>query len=274
MKAIKRALLLISMMLGVGALAHAQQQQWAAGYVDWSFPQAQPAEGIAQRVWIPQPAVASFFTVNFDFVGAQGGYIGLQSGEGGAGNVRFSLWNTTVARGEACRPFDGEGEGMTCVLPVAIQRDGLYRVRVVRGAADAQGQWWIGWLDEPNSASRQIGAIRTPRRQSEIAAEGIHNFAEFWGGAVRACRDVPLSAAAFAAPRLTLAGGEESAGAMANGTRPEENRCVTGRERLGAAVTHAPLVLQGAPAMIITLGGAPEDNAALTRRLAAEAPSR
>lgn len=273
MTAIRHALWLIALAFGVSAPAHAQQQQWAAAYVDWSFPQAQSGEGIAQAIWVPQPAVASFFTLNFEFVGAQGGYIGLQSDESGAGNVRFSLWSTTAAQGEACRPFDGEGEGMTCVLPVAIDRDGVYRVRVARGASDAQGQWWTGWLDEPNGASRQIGAIRTPRQQTEIAADGVHDFAEFWGDAIGACRDAPLSAAAFAAPRLVHAGGEVSAGSSPNGTRPAENRCLTGRERLGAVVTHAPLVLNGAQAMLITLGGAPEDNVSLARRLPAQAPS-
>jgi hypothetical protein len=265
---------LLAVTMASGAAAQARQQKWAAAYVEWSFDGVESGQAVAQDLWIPQPAVASFFTLNFDFVTGDGGYIGLQSDENGAGNVRFSLWNTTVARGDSCRPFDGEGEGMTCTTPVTIVRDGVYRVRVTRGDADSQGQWWIGWLQAPNGTQTRIGAIRTPPEHTAIAAAGMHDFSEFWGEAVAACRDAPLSAAAFAAPRLVTADNKLAIGTRPNGTRPSENRCLKGGERQGAAVTHQPLTMKGAAAMLITLGGAPAANQALARRLATEAPSR
>jgi hypothetical protein len=276
MNSITSFLSLAVMAVGVAlaAPAHAQQQQWAAAYVDWTFAVNPEGIGVAQDMWVPQAATASFFTLNFDFVTGQGGYIGLQSDETGLGNVRFSLWNTTVARGEACRPFDGEGEGMTCVLPLPIDPDRVYRVRVTRGEADAGGQWWIGWVQEQGGGERQIGAILVPSQHRSITTEGLHNFSEFWGDAVAACRDAPLSAAAFAAPSLAISAESAAVGAKPNGTRPVENRCETGREKRGAAVTHTPLTLRGAPAMLMTLGGALEANRALARAVAAKAPGR
>jgi hypothetical protein len=254
--------------------AYAQQQRWAAAYVDWLLPEGNSGSGVSQEIWVPQAARASFFTLNFDFVTGQGGYIGLQSDESGAGNVRFSLWNTTEARGEACRPFDGEGEGMTCVLPLTIDPEGVYRVQVSRDVSDGQGQWWVGWIETPDGARRQIGAIRTPRRHQEIASAGLHNFSEYWGDAVAACRDVPLSAAVFGAPSLAVGPDRIVAGGQPNGTRPEENVCASGRERLGAVVTHVPMTLQRAPAMALALGGAPEANLALARGVAGRPPVR
>jgi len=265
---------LLTLCIAGPGLAHAQQQKWAAAYVDWTFPDATAGVGVAQDIWVPQAATASFFTLNFDFVTGQGGYIGVQSDESGAANVRFSLWNTTVARGEACRPFDGEGEGMTCVLPVTLDPAGVYRVRVTREDADLDGQWWSGWIQQTDGAMRRIGAMRVPRQHREIAGDGLHNFSEFWGDAVAACRSAPLSAAVFAAP-IVLTGAENVVpGAQPNGSRPAENRCATGRERLGAVVRHTAMTLFDAPAMMVTLGGAPEANRALALSLTANGPVR
>jgi hypothetical protein len=258
----------------VVAPAHAQQQKWAAAYVDWAFPDAATGVEIAQDIWAPQAARASFFTLNFDFTTGQGGYIGLQSDESGAGNARFSLWNTSTARGNACRPFDGEGEGMTCATPMTIDAKKLYRVRVVRGEVDVEGQWWMGYVLEADGAAREIGAIRTPHRHRAIASAGLHNFSEYWGNALTACRETPLSVAAFAAPILKDENGAAVTGVEPNGTRPKENRCVNGRERIGAAVTHAPLTLRGASAMLLALGGGPDENRALALRLSVEGPER
>jgi hypothetical protein len=276
MKAIRNLAWLAAVALGfvAAAPAQAQQQQWAAAYVNWAFPNSPATSTVAQDMQIPQAARASFFTLNLDFTTGEGGYIGLQSDETGAGSVRFSLWNTAVARGDACRTFDGEGEGMTCVLPVSIDPNVVYRVGITRDTADTAGQWWVGWIESPDRARRQIGAIRVPRQHREIASENIHNFSEYWGDAVKACRDTPLSAAIFAAPVLTLANGRGLTGTQPSGTQPEENRCATGRESRGAAVTHMPMALRNAPAIALTLGGAPQANRAMAKSLAAPAPGR
>lgn len=257
------------------APARADQQLWAAAYVEWSLASAEGGASVEQDIWLPEPAAASFFTLNWDFTTGTGGYIGLQSDETGATNARFSLWDTIVATGDACRRFDGEGEGMTCVIPLPLDRAGTYRVIVERGAADAQGQWWLGSLVEPSGARRPIGSIRVDRRHTAIAPATLHNFSEFWGEAVAACRNVPASGVVFGAPRLFGDRGGAITASSPNGTRPAENVCRQGHERLGAAVTHRALAWQGLPAMALALGGAPQDNQALAAWLAtADQPAR
>lgn len=249
--------------------AHAQQQQWAAAYVEWTVPAA-PAQAatLSQDLAVFEPALASFFTLNWDFQGTEGGYIGLQSDETGQTNARFSLWNATVARGAACRPFDGEGVGMTCVLPLPIEPGRVYRVEVVRGATDAAGQWWTGYISDhgPNGtrARQSIGEIQVAAGSTQIDPATLHNFSEYWGNAVRACRDVPMSAAVFVAPTLNGVAGHTPIG-----TRPDGHPCARGTERSGAVASHAPLTtVNGMPAMVLVLGGTADASAAYAARVA------
>jgi hypothetical protein len=260
------------MALGLSTPAAADQQLWAAAYVDWSFAEnAASAARVDQDIRVAEPARASFFTLNWDFEVGEGGYIGLQSDEAGAHNVRFSLWNATSARGATCRRFDGEGVGMTCELPWRIAPDAFYRVHVVRGAADAGGQWWSGWIDTRDADGRvaqtRIGDLRVAASANAINPATIYNFSEFWGDAVAACQDVPLSAAIFTPPRVSV-----SATGVANvafnpvGRRPDGHVC-NGRERTGAVSRHARVALDDGPGMVLTLGGSVSANEAMARLL-------
>ncbi len=252
--------------------AAAQQQQWAAAYVEWTFAgDVANASRVEQNIRVAEPARASFFTLNWDFEIGEGGYIGLQSDETGAHNVRFSLWNATSARGANCRRFDGEGVGMTCELPWRIAPDVFYRVRVVRGAADSGGLWWSGWIDTHEADGRvtqtRIGDLRVAASANAISPATIYNFSEFWGDAVAACQEVALSAAIFAPPRVSAsATGAASAATDPVGRRPEGHMC-TGRERSGAVSRQTPIALDGGPGMILTLGGSVSANAAMADRL-------
>jgi len=263
------AFALFASLVGQASPARAEQQQWAAAYVDWTFDAETQAAGLSQDLWIPQAATASFFTLNWDFVSGEGGYIGLQSDATGATNARFSVWNASAAQGDACRKFDGEGEGMTCMTPLAIAPDKIYRVHVTRGEADAQGQWWIGWLEAPGTPRQRIGALRVNAAQTMVTPASVHNFSEFWGDRVRACSAVPLSAAAFGPPTAMRANGAPLTGSHPKGRRPDGHRCRTGRERSGVVAGHAPLPIAGAPGMLITLGGDLRANRALAQRLVA-----
>lgn len=259
------------MALGLSTPAAADQQLWAAAYVDWTFAENAPSVRVEQDIRVAEPARASFFTLNWDFEVGEGGYIGLQSDEAGAHNVRFSLWNATSARGAACRRFDGEGVGMTCELPWRIAPDAFYRVRVVRGAADAGGQWWSGWIDTRDADGRvaqtRIGDLRVAASANAINPATIYNFSEFWGDAVAACQDVPLSAAIFAPPRIGASTtGAERAARSPVGRRPEGHLC-NGRESSGAVSRHTHIALESGPGMILTLGGAIPANEAAARRI-------
>jgi hypothetical protein len=259
--------------LGLPAPAAADQQLWAAAYVDWTFAENAPsAARVEQEIRVAEPGRASFFTLNWDFEVGEGGYIGLQSDEAGAHNVRFSLWNATSARGRACRRFDGEGVGMTCELAWRIAPDAFYRVRVVRGATDAGGQWWSGWIDTREADGRvvqtSIGELRVAASGDAINPATIYNFSEFWGDAVAACQDVALSAAIFAPPRVSVSvTGGASAASNPVGRRPDGHVC-NGRERTGAVSRHARVALDEGPGMILTLGGTVSANEAMARRLA------
>lgn len=258
--------------LGLSTPAAADQQLWAAAYVDWSFAENAPsAARVEQDIRVAEPARASFFTLNWDFEVGEGGYIGLQSDEAGAHNVRFSLWNATSARGAACRRFDGEGVGMTCELPWPIAPGAFYRVRVVRGATDAGGQWWSGWIDTRDADGRvaqtRIGDLRVAASANAITPATIYNFSEFWGEAVAACQDVPLSAAIFAPPGVSAsATGGASAATNPVGRRPDGHVC-NGRERTGAVSRHARVALNDGPGMVLTLGGSVSANEAMARLL-------
>lgn len=261
------------LVLGLAAPAGADQQLWAAAYVDWTFAENAPsAARVEQEIRIAAPARASFFTLNWDFEVGEGGYIGLQSDEAGAHNLRFSLWNATSARGAACRRFDGEGVGMTCELPWRIAPDAFYRVRVVRGAADGGGQWWSGWIDTREADGRvvqtSIGELRVGASGNAINPATIYNFSEFWGDAVGACQDVPLSAAIFAPPHVSVSvTGGASAASNPVGRRSDGHVC-NGAERTGAVSRHARVTLDDGPGMILTLGGSLSANDAMARRLA------
>lgn len=256
-----------------------QQQQWAAAYIDWRFDDGVTGiDRIAQDIAVLEPAHASFFTLNWEFTAGDGGYIGLQSDVDGAGNVRFSLWNAGAARGESCRRFDGEGVGMTCVLPLGIETDRFYRVRVTRGDANATGQWWSGWIDAVDATgqtrSTKIGELQVSADLTAIEPASVYNFNEYWGDAVRACRDVPLSAALFVAPSVQR--GDHGARVNARspiGRRPDGHPCATGSERTGAAASHVGVSRNGAPAMIMVLGGNAAANRAFAEQATQTAPS-
>jgi hypothetical protein len=84
--------------LGFATPASAQQQQWAAAYVDWTFAEDVSASArVEQDIRVAEPARASFFTLNWDFEVGEGGYIGLQSDEAGA-QTCASLCGTPPAR--------------------------------------------------------------------------------------------------------------------------------------------------------------------------------
>lgn len=249
------------------------QQQWAAAYIEWRLPDQTGVDRIAQDIAVLAPSRASFFTLNWDFSDGDGGYIGLQTDAAGAGNVRFSLWNAIAARGAACRRFDGEGEGMTCVAPLRIETDRFYRVRVTRGEAAARGQWWSGWIDTVDAngqtQSFRIGELQIAPGLTEIDPASLYNFNEFWGDAVRECRQTPLSAALFAAPSIQRgASGAPFVARAPTGRRPEGHPCTTGRERTGATASHLALTLADRPAMIMVLGGDAQTNRAFAAQAA------
>lgn len=244
------------------ASAQAGQQKWASQYVSWT-PDKEVGDiwNVDQDVWVPRPANGSYWPIQFGFVGQNyGGYMGLQQGTDQ--NVRFSIWNATAAKGTSCRTFDGEGVGYTCTLPVKIDPGKLYRLRLWRMEAEADGQWWGGWLIEADQkgarAERLIGRIKAPVGAKSIKPKGITNFVEYWGAAVGKYSSVPLSIAAFAAPAVNYDGKGAYAAhyRFAGSKKATGNLCLTGEQGNGALISAKPFNL--APAedgVMMFLGG-------------------
>ncbi len=243
----------------------AAQQQWAAGYLGWTFDgQAASAWNIDQQIWIAQPAEASYWTINWSWTGEQGtsGYMGLQQG-GGAQQVRFSLWNATDAKGSGCQTFGGEGVGYTCTVPVTIDPAKFYRLRLWRTDASEGGQWWGGWLIEADTSGKlkehTIGYIKVDAKHKEIDLNSIHNFSEYFGGAVARCDEVPLSIVGFTPPAANYHGAGTgvygSYSQTKSGTKPAGNICQTGSENAGAIYKMEPYDFGFAKGGLIYLGG-------------------
>lgn len=242
--------------------AQAEQQKWAAAYVDWIFPDNAPqASTVDQELWIPEASVARYFTLNWDFAGGGSGYMGLQTDADGVGNVRFSLWDATDAKGSACRKFDGEGVGRTCEAGFEIDKSVFYRLRLKRTAADATGQWWAGYVIWTDAAGGKgeiaIGEIKVGKDKTLVDPPSIGNFSEYWGDQVRRCGDIPMSAAVYAPPALNPRndGSYETVATQPSARSPDDNICRSGREGRGAMTRHVPMKLGSAPGMMIVLGG-------------------
>jgi hypothetical protein len=257
-------ILILAVFAAVTLPVKAAQQQWAAAYVNWTFDSAPNGQNLDQQIWLPRPAFASYFTMNWQWSKTPGigGYMGLQSDASGAGNVRFSLWNATEAKGEHCRTFGGEGIGYTCMLPIEIDTNKFYRLRLWRTAADNSGQWWGGWLIEEKGGKlieHAIGQIKVAKNQDSFSASSIHNFSEYWGEAVSTCKQVPMSAVGFGSPAINYEGkgsGRYAAYSnLARGSLPEGNRCKTGNENQGADTSFIPFKSGANDGMMVIMGG-------------------
>jgi hypothetical protein len=268
----------ISMRITIFALAvfivlvspvKAAQQKWAAAYVNWTFDSAPNGRNLDQQIWLPTPSYASFFTMNWNWTNTPnvGGYMGLQTDAAGDGNVRFSLWNATEAKGTDCRTFGGEGVGYTCMLPIKIDSNKYYRLRLWRTAGDNSGQWWGGWLIEEkdgNLIEHAIGQIKVAANQNTFSASSVSNFSEYWGTAVSTCDQVPISIAGFSPPAINYKGEGtgiyEAYSKLAGGTLPDGNICKTGSENQGADTTFKPYNFEFGEGMIVFMGGKATDH--------------
>lgn len=265
----KLTIFTIAMFVALTLPVQAGQQKWAAAYVNWKFESAPKGWNLDQQIWLPKPAKASYFTMNWKWTETPdiGGYMGLQTDASGNSNVRFSLWNATEAKGKQCRTFGGEGIGYTCILPFKIDANKFYRLRLWKTARDSSGQWWGAWLVEEQDGKlieHAIGQIKVAANQGSFSASSVSNFSEYWGTAVSTCDQVPMSVAAFAPPAInynnTAADGYEANSTLADGTLPQGNICKTGAESQGANTSFKPFNSRSGKGMIVIMGGKVNDH--------------
>jgi hypothetical protein len=193
-----------------GRMAAAAQHQNAYLYVDWDFGSASGFWNINQTMRISKKASSTYWAQFWSWTDADyGGYIGLQTNgvrfDGSTGETAiFSLWNANAARGDGCGQFEGEGIGYSCRLPFRIRTNATYRLRVLRLHADAEGQWWGGWVRSFRTGTNyHIGDIRVPASHQSMGVPS--NFSEYFGDAV-ACTKVPVSKVHWSQPAANRTG--------------------------------------------------------------------
>ncbi len=188
------AVLVGSIALIASHSARAQQFQWGAVYQHWTM--SEPASNIDTWMWPSMADDAMFFTQVFSIENS-GSYMGLQQEGDGGRKVRFSIWNATAFRvssveGAACRPFGGEGVGMTCTIPYAWETGRWYRLRIRRLHSDIEGQWWSAWVTDDAGRERRVGDIRAP---GSGLITSTTSFNEYYGPAAGfPCGEPPPSA--------------------------------------------------------------------------------
>ena len=160
----------------------AQQLKWGAVYQRWSM--SEPASSIDTWMWPSMAADAMYFAQVFS-IRNSGSYVGLQQDGDGGRQVRFSIWNATDFRvsaveGARCRPFGGEGVGMTCTIPYAWETGRWYGLRVRMLDSDAEGHWWGAWVLDDAGQERRVGEIRAP---SSGLITSTRSFNEYYGPA-------------------------------------------------------------------------------------------
>lgn len=249
--------------------ALAAQQKWASQYVTWkSDGTVSDVTDVDQQIWIVRTNERSYWPMTFGFVGARGGYMGLQYRSADEQRARFAIWNALAAEGPNCRPFDNEGSGHTCYIPLKkIETGTFYRLRLIRLEAAPDGQWWGGYLvsmDKGKLVQQQIGRIKAPPAAKFVNPNSLRNFVEYYGPPVDRCDRVPLSVAAFTPPMMNQtapgSGTYKGAGIYERSTKAKGNPCESGSEDTGAFISAIPQTFPQGDGVIMFMGATPKQH--------------
>ncbi|MBT8492358.1 MAG: hypothetical protein KJO07_04805, partial [Deltaproteobacteria bacterium] len=142
------------------------------------------------------PGGQSYFWATTFHLGAQGGYIGLQtSGEEG-NTARFSIWDATDARDGSCRDFGGEGVGKTCHAGLEVVEGHSYKFEVLE-LADG---WYRGVATDISAGvTIHLGDIKAPGTSPQLASN-IGNFTEYYGKSLPSCDAANAALVSFYPP--------------------------------------------------------------------------
>jgi hypothetical protein len=105
-------------------------------YSNWTWPASTTGYyNFDQRLTIlgHSPGTHYFWAHQFQFIGGDGGYLGLQVGlyPNNSKIALFSVWGANGAQGANCGPFNEGGAGYTCRLdPYAWVSGRAYRMRL------------------------------------------------------------------------------------------------------------------------------------------------
>ena len=149
----------------------------------------------------PGPDAPYFWAHQFQLVGGEGGYLGLQTkghrADGTVGKMAiFSVWSASAAEGRGAVPFSGEGTGWSCRIPYPWAAGRTYRLRLW---SQGGGWWAASVLDELIGAEDGVGRIRVPAEWGLLASWSVM-WTEYYGGPLARCADLPHSKVLFKTP--------------------------------------------------------------------------
>ncbi len=220
----KRSLIsLIVLFLLVGLTVFASQKkqdvrQRAAGqsdsvdqtvtYTNWNWPEI--AEGYDSYEWqvvpIIDPTPAGYSWAHLFFFKNGGiGDLSIQSqGKRNADNsigkvVVFSIWNSTVSEGPACK-LDSEVGGHNCRLAYEWVKNRPYKLRVAKMSADTNVAWWGSWVTDTVTQNETfIGKIQVPLDEKGLGEWSIM-WSENFSPPVVNCAELIHSSVKFSTP--------------------------------------------------------------------------
>ena len=183
---------------------------------------------IDQSMWLEQKSPTTFWALYWSWKGSDyGGYMGIQTGSSlttkyDGETAIFSLWNANGASGESCKPFDGEGVGYHCYIPMKVTPDTIYKYRVWRLNSSPEGQWWGAWIND-----EYIGSIRVESKN--VYMGNIIGFSEYYGTDVP-CDKTPRSISDWMIP--TLNNNENTAQYIGNGSNKCNNAVIKNQNNI------------------------------------------
>lgn len=129
------------------------------------------------------------------------GYMGPQI-HGKQKRVLFSIWNAADGEKTAsivsghCSEFGGEGDGIHCDAPFDWTFDRDYRLTVERSTVNAQGEVWVGSIEDIAARKKtEIGEIKVANVFELKGYGGLDAhaavFTEYVADRPRTCEDLP-----------------------------------------------------------------------------------
>lgn len=174
--------------------------------IDRSFP-AQPGgylnlETTVTIVREPGFNGRTYWAHQWDFVGPQGGYVGLQQRSGTQKAINFSIWGATGwdAGNASCAFFDHEGDGVQCSAAFDWQEGLTYRIRV---ESRVPGRWTASITPVGSGERTVVATIHVPPDRAGIKglSEWFEDFAQGSEQHER-CEDVPRTIAVYGVPTM------------------------------------------------------------------------
>ncbi len=200
-------------------------QSFAAGvrpqgvYSNWSWDT--PSGGftnLSHELTIEEvtPDAPYFWSNQFNFVGGDGGYIGLQSRgsrvDGTVGKTAvFSVFNSGIQGTTGCSVeqgnFDGaSGSGTSCRVAYDWQVGVKYKFRVEKGTVESNGTWWSGYITNTATGTETLIAKYKVLPSWQGLGDWSVQWTEYFGQLPATCNDLARSKVRFYKPTRTYNG--------------------------------------------------------------------